>query len=189
MDDNFSKWKDTDQNKPWSALPMNTWLVTGNASLISVQTKSTLNRNEQWELWPHLKVLRAQTPRGVQNHFQTSLRGTWPALHAGSVPSACTLLGQGGFAAFEVARLVNWKWWCHRLGFWSVTPALAVLGNLTWVQGKFSSMMPGFILILGGRKWTFCPLILQPQLKTGSLSKTGDGRTGHAYLDKSSRRV
>lgn len=30
---------------------------------------------------------------------------------------------------------------------------------------------------------------LQPQLKTGSLSKNGGGRTGHAHLDKNSMRV
>lgn len=126
---------------------MNTWLIAGCGSLISVQTKSTLNRNEWWELWPYLKVLRSQMPRGVQNHFQSPMWGTWSSLHAGSIPRSLDTSGARELCAFEVAKLVNWKCWCHWLGCQSVTSALLVLGNLTWVQGRPSSLMPGFILI------------------------------------------
>lgn len=139
----ISEWEDPDQNKLWSALLRNTWLIIGCGSLISVQTKSTLNRNECWELWAYLKVLN---PRGRVG-FKTTLKLQCGELSQlcmqAALPSIWTHLGH--LCAFEVTKLVNWKCCCHQLNCQSVTSALAVLGNLTRVQGRPSSMVPGLI--------------------------------------------
>lgn len=54
-----------------------------------------------------MKVLRAQVPRGVQNHFETPVWGTQSALHAGSIPLSLDTPGAGELCAFEVTKLVN----------------------------------------------------------------------------------
>lgn len=82
------------------------------------------------------------------------------------------------------------SWWAGNYGVSDVVggSSLSLLHwHLTWVQGKPCSEKLGFVLVLRGGKWTFCPLLLWSQLKTDSLSKTRDGKTWQTFLDK--RRV
>lgn len=122
-----SEWEDPDQNKLWSALLRNTWLIIGCGSLISVQTKSTLNRNECWELWAYLKVLN---PRGRVG-FKTTLKLQCGELSQlcmqAALPSIWTHLGQGSFVTLRLQ-----SWWTENAVAINWIASLSPLPLLYW---------------------------------------------------------
>lgn len=123
----ISEWEDPDQNKLWSALLRNTWLIIGCGSLISVQTKSTLNRNECWELWAYLKVLN---PRGRVG-FKTTLKLQCGELSQlcmqAALPSIWTHLGQGSFVPLRLQ-----SWWTENAVAINWVASLSPLPLLYW---------------------------------------------------------
>lgn len=123
----ISEWEDPDQNKPRSTLLMNTWLIFGYGSLISVQTESTLTRNKCWELRAYLKMLN---PRGHMR-FKTTLKRQCGELSQlcmqAAFPSIWTHLGQGSFVPLRLQ-----SWWTENAVAISWVASLSPLPLLYW---------------------------------------------------------
>lgn len=94
-----------------------------------------------WRCWEPRCHVEFKTSSKLQcgNSVSSACRQHSPRLDAPGARELC---------AFEVAKFVNWKCWCHQLDCQSATSVLTVLENLTSLQGGPCSMMPGFILIL-----------------------------------------